>query len=186
MGRQRRERGQHQSKRLYAIPNGTNDRLELEVGRPVPPTSVVVTVELHIEVTPDRNAIDLEGAIGAEGRRAARELYGEMMRVLDELATQASGTTRQRLEARWVATPFGRVRLWRHRVKEHDRTFHPLDRMYGLGRSEYSPALQALIGEFSPGLPYRRAAEALSRIVGEPLSYQSVWRLLHADGNQHS
>lgn len=155
--------------------------LELEGGRPVPRTTVAVTVELHIEVTPHGAAIELEEAIGAEGRRAARELYGEMMSILDDVATQASGGARQRLEARWVATPFGRVRLWRHRVKGSGETFHPLDRMYGLDRSEYSPALSALVREFSPGLPYRRAAEGLSHLLGEPVSHQSVWRLLRKD-----
>jgi hypothetical protein len=142
--------------------------------------SVGRIVELRVEVRPDWDAVDLEEAIAAEGRRAARKLYREAVRVLDQSATDSPGVTLQRLEARWVATLFGRVRISRHRVSGPDRTYTPIDRIFGLGRSEYSLALQALVRQVSQRLPYRGAAQLLSQIVGEQISYQSVWRVLHA------
>jgi hypothetical protein len=48
-------------------------------------------------------------------RRAARELFREVVEVVDELAVRGSGGARQRLEPRWVATVFGRgAALSRH------------------------------------------------------------------------
>jgi hypothetical protein len=82
----------------------------------VPEVSVVV--ELRVEV--DEEGLDpvaLEHAVAAEGRRAARELCREALTVLDRAATSASDGARQRLEPRWVATVFGRLRIRRYPVK---------------------------------------------------------------------
>lgn len=100
---------------------------------------VSVVVELRVVVDEGSDPLALERAVLAEGRRAARELYREVFRVLDELATAGSGGARQRLEQRWVATLAGRIRLWRYRVRAGGGSFHPVDRFMHLGRAEASP-----------------------------------------------
>jgi hypothetical protein len=66
--------------------------------------------------------------MAAEGRRGAKDLYREVLRVLDQQATGSSGGARQRLEEGWVTTILGRVRIWRYRVEGPEGSFHPLDR----------------------------------------------------------
>jgi hypothetical protein len=74
---------------------------------------VSVSVELRVEVEEETDPLALEQAIWSEGRPAARDLYGRALEVLDEAAVEQSGGARQRLEASWVATLFGRLRVWR-------------------------------------------------------------------------
>jgi hypothetical protein len=147
----------------------------------VPEVSVVV--ELRVEV--DEEGLDpvaLEHAVAAEGRRAARELYREALTVLDRAATSASDGARQRLEPRWVATTSGRIRIHRYRVKGPEGSFHPLDRALGLSQAEPTPALRELICDLATRVPYRQVAAVASRLVGEPLSTPTCWRVLQAEG----
>jgi len=146
----------------------------------VPEVSVVV--ELRVAVDEEVDPVTLEEQVAAEGRRGARELYRESLRVLDGLATDASSGARQRIEERWVATTFGRVRVWRYRVKNADRSFHPLDRALGLSQAEPSPALREAVCDFATRLPYRQVAEVTSRLIGEPFSALSAWRAVQAQG----
>jgi hypothetical protein len=146
----------------------------------VPEVSVVV--ELRVEVEEEVNPIALEQKIGAEGRRAARELYREALRAVDERAVAASAGARQRTEERWLGTTLGRIRLWRYRVKTPEGSHCPLDRALGLDAKEPSPALRELVCDLSVRLPYRQAAEVISRLTGEPVSHLSCWRMLVAEG----
>ena len=124
----------------------------------------------------------LERQIGAEGRRAARELYREALRAGDEQAVAASGGAKQRTEERWLATTVGRIRLWRYRVKTPAGSYCPLDRALGLDAKEASPALREAVCDLALRLLYRQAAEVASRLTGEPLSHLSCWRILLAEG----
>ena len=54
----------------------------------MPEVSVVVELRVAVEETVD--PIGLEQRVAAEGRRAARELYREALRVLDRIATDAA------------------------------------------------------------------------------------------------
>jgi hypothetical protein len=147
----------------------------------VPEVSVVV--ELRVEV--DEEGLDpvaLEHAVAAEGRRAARELYREALTVLDRAATSASDGARQRLEPRWVATVFGRLRIRRYRVKAAGGSSHPLDRLLGLSQAEPTPALRELICDLATRVPYRQVAAVASRLVGEPVSAQGCWRVVQEEG----
>lgn len=119
---------------------------------------VSVVVELRVVVEDAADPVALERAVAAEGRRASRELYRGCLKAIDEKAVAASGGARQRLEERWVATTFGRVRIWRYRVKAGGGSICPLDRAIGLGQAE------------------------ASRLTGEPLSHLSCWRILLAEG----
>jgi hypothetical protein len=146
----------------------------------VPEVSVVV--ELRVKVEEGLDPVALEHAVAAEGRRAARELYREVLTVLDRAATAASGGVRQRLEPRWVATTFGRIRIDRYRVKGPEGSFHPLDRVLGLSQAEASPALREAVCDLALRIPFRQVAEVGSRLVGEPLSTGTCWRVLQAEG----
>jgi hypothetical protein len=147
----------------------------------VPEVSVVV--ELRVEIDGGRpDPVALERAVAAEGRRAARELYREVLTVLDRAATEASGGARQRLEERWMATVFGRVRIRRYRVKGPGRSFHPLDRVLGLSQAEPTPALREAICDLATRVPYRQVGEVCSRLVGEPISAQTCWRVVQEEG----
>jgi len=146
----------------------------------VPEVSVVVELRVAVDEEPD--PVALEHAVAAEGKRAARELLREVLRVADQQATQAADGTRQRLEERWVATTFGRVRIWRYRVKRQGRSFHPLDRAVGLSQAEPSPALREAVCDLATRVPYRQVAEVVARLTGEPISHQSAWRILQAEG----
>ncbi len=143
---------------------------------------VSVVVELRVMVEEDLDPVALEQAISAEGRRAARELYREVLTRLDRRAAAASGGARQRLECRWVATVFGRVRIWRYRVKGPGGSFHPLDRALGLSRAEPTPALREALCDLATRVPYRQVGEVASRLIGEPLSTQSCWRVVQEEG----
>ena len=143
---------------------------------------VSVMVELRVEVDEVVDPVALEQKIGAEGRRAARELYREALRVVDEQAVAASGGAKQRTEERWVATTFGRVRILRYRVKGLEGSFCPLDRVLALGQKEASPALRELVCDLATRLPYRQAADVCSRMTGEPFSHLSAWRVLAEEG----
>lgn len=79
--------------------------------------SVSVVVELNVEVDPSQNPLEIEQAIDAEGKRASRELYVNVLRTVDDEATQTADGARQRLEPRYIATLFGRVRIHRWRVR---------------------------------------------------------------------
>lgn len=144
----------------------------------MPEVSVVVELRVTVE---DVQPVALERAVAAEGRRAARELQAEVFKVLDRQATAGAGP-KQRLEPRWVATLSGRVRVWRYRVREPDRSFHPLDRAYGLAQPEASPALREAVCDLALRIPYRQVAEVVSRLVGEPVSTGTCWRILQQEG----
>lgn len=137
---------------------------------------VTLKVQLHADTT--RAPVALEEAIAAEGRRAARELYARVIEEADRSLVAASGGTRKRLEARWVATLSGRFRIHRYRVKLGEETFQPLDRAMGWERGEASPALRKLVLSLARRLPLREVAQAVSDRIGEPFSYQSVRRIV--------
>lgn len=143
---------------------------------------VSVVVELRVAVDEGVDPVMLEQRVAAEGRRAARELFGQALRVLDRQATQACGGARQRLEERWVATTVGRVRVWRYRVRSQGRSFHPLDRSLGLSQAEPSPALREATCDLATRVPYRQVAEIISRLTGEPFSPIGAWRVVQAEG----
>lgn len=79
---------------------------------------VSVVVELRVDVEPGGNPVELEKAVDAEGKRAARELYVKALQTIDDEATASADAARQRLEHRYVATLFGRVRIHRWRVRK--------------------------------------------------------------------
>lgn len=140
-----------------------------------------VGVNVQLEADTAQGPVDLEKAIAAEGRRAARELYARVVQEADRRLVAASGGSRTRLEARWVASLFGRVRIHRYRVKLGSETFHPLDRAMRLERAEASPALRKLVLRLARRLPYREVAQVISDGIGEPFSYQSVSRIVRSD-----
>jgi hypothetical protein len=145
----------------------------------VPEVSVVVELRVAVE---EADPVALEQQVAAEGRRAARELYWETVRALDALLTEAAGGARQRLEERWVSTLFGRVRIFRYRVKGPEGSFHPLDHALGLASSEPSAALREAVCDVASRLPYRQAAELVSRLTGEPFSSIGAWRVVQERG----
>jgi len=146
----------------------------------VPEVSVVVELPVAVEEVLD--PVVLEQHVAAEGRRGARQLYREALRLVDARATEASGGARPRLEERWLATIFGRIRIWRYRVKTEGRSFHPLDQALGLCPAEPSPALRETVCDLATRLPYRQTAQVLSRITGEPFSPLGAWRVVQAEG----
>jgi hypothetical protein len=139
-------------------------------------------VELRVAFDSDVDPVALERAIAEQGREGSKTLYREAARFLDELASQAAAGARQRLEPRWVATIFGRVRIWRCRIKGDGVSFHPLDRVLHLAQGEPSSALREQICDLAMRLPYRQVAEVSSRLTGAPISPQSAWRILQAEG----
>ena len=142
-----------------------------------------VSVEVRLQVEVDEpDPLLLERAVAAEGRRVARELFREVVEVIDERAVKGSGGARLRLEPRWVATIFGRVRVWRYRVKRDGVSFHPLDDALGLAQSEPSPGLREAICGLALRLPYRQAAEVATLLTGDDVSHLSAWRVLQAEG----
>ena len=143
---------------------------------------VSVVVELRVAVDSGVDAVVFEQLVAAEGRRAAKELYREALRALDQIATDAAVGARQRREERWVATTFGRVRIWRYRVKGAGASFHPLDRAIGLSQAEASPGLREATCDLATRIPYRQVAEISTRLTGEPVSHQSAWRILQQEG----
>ena len=114
---------------------------------------VSLVVELQVEVDEQPDPLALERAVAAEGRRAARELFTKAVEVIDEQATKISGGARQRREARWVATTFGRVRLSRYRVRRDTKSFHPADLALGLSQSEPSAGLRETICDLALACP---------------------------------
>ena len=140
-----------------------------------------VRVGVQLEVDTAQGPVDLEEAIAAEGRRAARELYARVVQEADGRLIAASGGSRTRLESRWVATVFGRVRIHRYRVKLGNETLHPLDRAMRLERAEASPALRKLVLRLARRLPYREVAQVIGEIIGEPFSFQNVSRIVRSD-----
>ncbi len=138
---------------------------------------VVLAVELRVRMDPRQDPVAIEHAVAEEGRRAARELYQEVARALEEAELVALGGARQRLESRWVATLMGRIRLSRYRVRVRGRSYHPLDRILGLQRAEASPALRTTVHQLVARLPLSQAADIVGRITGEPMSPQTAWRL---------
>jgi hypothetical protein len=139
---------------------------------------VTVQVELRVRVRPGQDATALERAIAEEGRRAARDLYLQVISEVEERAVSASGGTRQRREGRWVATLFGRVRVLRYRVHLASESFHPLDRVLDLRRGEASQVVRRLVVELSKRLSYRDVARVATELTGEPFAYQHVSRLV--------
>jgi hypothetical protein len=136
---------------------------------------------LRVQYDPDQDLVALEQAIAAEGRRAARDLYQELASILDAASVQASAGVRQRLEARWVATLMGRIRLQRYRVKADSKTFHPLDQRLQLGQAEASPAILASARALATlGLNYRQIAAVLTQFTGAPIARQTAWRMLRS------
>lgn len=143
---------------------------------------VSVVVELRVAVDEGVDPVALERAIAEQGRRGSKQLYREALKALDALVSAAAGGAKQRLEERWVASTFGRIRIWRYRVRAGGRTFHPLDRALGLSPAEPSPALRETVCDLATRLPYRQTAEVASRITGEPFSPLSAWRVVQAQG----
>lgn len=143
---------------------------------------VSVVVELRVAVDQGVDPVILEQQVAAEGRRGARELYRQALGVLDQIVTEAAIGARQRLEDRWVATTFGRVRVWRYRVKANNGSCHPLDRTLHLSQAEASPALREAVCDLATRVPYRQAAEITARLTGESISHQSTWRILQQEG----
>jgi hypothetical protein len=129
------------------------------------------------------DAVALEQAIAEQGRRGSKQLYKAVLQALDA-KTAATGGAKQRLEARWVATTFGRVRIWRYRIKGAEGSFHPLDRTLGLSQAEASAALRETVRDLATRIPYRQAAEITSRLTGDPISHQGTWRILQAEGTR--
>lgn len=146
----------------------------------MPTVRVIVELQVEVDVSPDPLAV--EQAVAAEGRRAARELFREVVAAVDSRAVDDSGGARQRLEARWVATIFGRVRVRRYRVRRDGKSFHPLDRVLGLSQSEPSAGLRETICDLALRLPYRQAAEVSARITGDAVSHLGAWRVLQQEG----
>lgn len=155
----------------------TNHRLSYLSGGQVVP-EVTAHVELRVAIPPGQDPTDLEKAIAQEGRRAARELYMRAVSTADEAAVAEAGGIRQRREARWIATLFGRVRVPRYRVKLAADTFHPLDKTLDLRRGEASQAVRKLVIELSHRMSYRDVAAVVTEITGEPFAYQQVSRLV--------
>jgi len=143
---------------------------------------VSVEVKLRVAVDEGVDPVALEHAVAEQGRRASKELYREALKALDAQATKGGGGARQRLEERWVATTFGRVRIWRYRVRTADGSFHPLDRRLGLSRAEPSPALREAVCDLATRIPYRQVAELTARLTGEAIGHQSTWRILQSEG----
>jgi hypothetical protein len=146
---------------------------------------VSISVELSVNKTSGLDPVDLERAIAAEGRRAARELYLRVLRVFDDEATGDASGIRQRREPRWVATLFGRVRILRYRVRRDGTTFHPLDGVLGLDRHEASAALRHVIRELEGKASFRTSARVIEEITGESFSYQDVRRVARSFGQPH-
>lgn len=142
---------------------------------------VSVWVELRVVVEPEVDPLVLERAVAAEGRRAARELFSAAAAALEQQILGRAGT-RQRQELRWVATTFGRIRCSRYRVKDDERSFHPLDRVMGWSGAEPSAGLRELVCELATRLPYRQVAEVTARLTGEPFSPRSAWSVLQDEG----
>ncbi len=139
------------------------------------------TTTLRVKYRPDQDLVALEQAIAAEGRRAALGLYLELTSNMDIASVEESAGTRQRLEARWVATLMGRTRLRRYRVKAEGKTFHPLDQRLQLGQAEASPAILASARELATlGLTYRQIAAVLTHFTGAPIARQTAWRMLRS------
>ena len=128
------------------------------MGRFVP--EITANVELQVRVHPGDDPGALERVIAAEGRRAARELYLRIVEAMDEQALAITKGARQRREPRWVATLFGRVRILRYRVNNETESFHPLDRVMDLRRSEASQAVRNLIIELAGRLSNRGVASS--------------------------
>lgn len=145
---------------------------------------VSVSVVLQVEVEPGMDPVALEHRIDAEGKRAARALYEKTLSELDQGAVEDTGGARQRLEPRWVATIFGRVRVHRWRIKGRQGSFHPLDRMLNLGRSEPSAALRETLCELATRVPYRQVADVTERITGEEISHLLAWRTVQQEGGR--
>ena len=51
---------------------------------------LTLTTTLRVQYHPDQDLVALEQTIAAEGRRAARDLYQELARILDAAPEQAS------------------------------------------------------------------------------------------------
>jgi hypothetical protein len=124
-------------------------------------SEISAQVELKVKVSAGQDPDALERAIAAEGRRAAKELYLRVIETKDEQAVAVTGGARQRREARWVATLFGRVRIHRYRINNEVESFHPLDPALGLRRSEAS--------SISPGSSVRRRRDRGNRNSSKPL-----------------
>ena len=139
---------------------------------------VTTQVVLRVEVGPEQDPTALERAIADEGRRAARELYRAVLDAEDDRSVGTAVGARQRREARWIATLFGRVRIHRYRVKDASESFHPLDRTLDLRRSEASQALRRLVIDLSSRLSHRDVARVVTELTAEPFAYQQVGRLL--------
>jgi hypothetical protein len=137
---------------------------------------------MQVEVDEQPDPLVLERAVAAEGRRVGRELFREVVEVVDDQAVRDSGGARQRLEPHWVATVFGRVRVRRYRVTRDGASSHPLDDALGLAQSEPSPGLRETICSLALRLPYRQAAEVATLLTGDDVSHLSAWRVLQAEG----
>lgn len=145
---------------------------------------VSVVVELRVEVEPGDSPLDIERSVDAEGKRASRELFVKVLGTVDEETTKAKAGARQRLEPRYVATLFGRVRVHRWRVKGDQGSFHPLDRIMRLKQSEPTPALRETICELACRIPYRQVADVTERITSESISHRMAWAVVQEEGGR--
>lgn len=81
-----------------------------------------------------------------------------------------------------MATLFGRLRVWRHKVRGVDKSWHPLGRALGLSQAEASRGPREAVCDLSLRLPFHQAAAIVARITGEHMSTRSAWRILQAEG----
>lgn len=145
---------------------------------------VSLVVELSVDVDVDMDPVAFERQVDAEGKRASRALYVKALQVQDDQVSAQAQGARQRLEPRWIATMFGRVRIHRYRIRGQDKSFHPLDRQMHLGQSEPSAAFRELVCDLAVRIPYRQAAELTGRVCGEEISPQAAWRVVQQEGGR--
>lgn len=130
------------------------------------------------------DAVAFERQVEAEGKRASRALYEKGLLDLDQVLAE-SARARQRLEPRYIATLFGRVRIYRWRVRKRgERSFHPLDRWLNLRQSEPSSALREVLCELACRIPYRQVADVCERITGEAINHLLCWRVVQDEGDR--
>jgi hypothetical protein len=72
----------------------------------------------------------------------------------------------------------GRVRILRYRVTVDHVSFHPLDRLLDVDRSEASAAVRRMVVDLAGRLSYREVAKVLTHLMGEPFTYQHVSRIV--------
>jgi hypothetical protein len=146
-------------------------------------TTVSAQVEVRVEIRPGLDPVALERQVAEEGRRVAKALFLQVVSTVDASEVAQPGRVRQRREARWIATLFGRVRIRRYRVKDGPRTFHPVDHVLGLRQGEPSQGIRRLVADLARKFSYRDTARVVSLVTGDPFTYQQVSRLSSDDAD---